>query len=114
MSEETDPPYSLMCSGCHTPCSGPDAHVIPRWNREEGRILTAYRCGNCWLSPLGELRAALASGDTLVQTSFCDYLARHGYTRDAETMRAFPPEKRRDYLIRVVEAVESQAIIFDP
>jgi predicted metal-binding protein len=114
MSSEPDPPFSLMCSGCYTPCSGADAHVIPKWNREMRRILTTYRCGKCWGAALVELRAQLASEEAEVQTSFCDFLARHGYTKDAEAIRAFPPETRQVYLIKVVDAVEAQANVFDP
>jgi hypothetical protein len=103
-----------MCSACRTPCSGADAHVIPKWNREMRRILTTYRCGNCWISSLADLRSVIATGELEVHTSFCDFLARHGYTKDAETIRAFPPEQRQVYLTRVLDAVESQSIIFDP
>ena len=47
MADETEPPYSLMCSACYTPCTGADAHVVPRWNPDRQMVITAYRCGGC-------------------------------------------------------------------
>ena len=63
MTEELPDSYSLMCSGCHTPCTGADAHVVPRWNPALRKVLTTYRCGNCWVQSLEELRGQVVSGD---------------------------------------------------
>jgi hypothetical protein len=88
--------------------------VIPRWNPQLSRILTTYRCGNCWLSALSELRALVTAGDAAVHQSLCDFLARHGYTKDAEFVRASPAEQRQVYLLKVVDAVEAGVVVFDP
>jgi hypothetical protein len=114
MTEEPEPPFSLLCSGCRTPCSGPDAHVVPRWRPDQRRILTSYRCSNCWIPALAELRVALTSGDAEVPASFCDFLARHGYEADADQIRAASAEQQRTWLLAVVDAVESGQLTFHP
>ena len=103
-----------MCSGCHTPCSGTDAHVIPRWNPEWRKVLTTYRCGNCWLAPLAELRAAINSGDAEVVNSFWEFLIRQGYGKDSDSLRAAPLDEQRTLLLRVVDAVEAGTVLFHP
>jgi len=114
MAEESEPPYSLLCSACRTPCSGADAHVIPRWNPDLRRVITAYRCGNCWLAGLEELRAAVRSDDAEVRASFADFLARRGYTRDADTLRAAPPGEQLAFLLAIAHALETERITFEP
>ena len=112
--EESPAPYNLMCSACYTPCAGADAHVVPNWRAERRTMVTAYRCGGCWPAALAELRSAVNSGDAEVAGSFCDFLARHGYERDAGTIRAAPPEQQRAYLLAVVDALESGAVTLQP
>jgi len=114
MADENHPSYSLLCSACYTPCSGADAHVIPRWNPELRRIFTTYRCGNCWLRSLAELRAAVTSGEAEVQTNFCDFLARHGHSKDADMIRSAPSGQRQAYLLAILDAVQAEKIVFHP
>jgi hypothetical protein len=114
MAEEIDAPYSLMCSACYTPCAGADAHVIPHWHTDREMVFTTYRCGNCWLPGLAEMRESINSGAEEVQTSFCDFLARQGYARDAEGIRAMPVAERKAYQLRILDAVEGARIVFHP
>jgi hypothetical protein len=114
MEDENEPPYSLLCSGCYTPCSGADAHVVPRWNPGQRRIFTTYRCGNCWVQALDETRAAVTSGDAEVVTSFCEFLARQRFTKDADTIRAAPSEEAQAILLVILDAVQDGRLIFDP
>ena len=114
MTEDTEPPYSLLCSACRTPCTGADAHVIPRWNPELRQVITAYRCGNCLPAGLEELRGAVRSGDAEVPASFADFLERRGYTGDAERLRGMPPEDQLAFLLTVTDLLESQRLIFEP
>ena len=114
MEEEIPKSYFLMCSACYTPCPGIDAHVIPRWNPEQRRIFTTYRCGNCWLTSLDELRAAITSGESEVLASFCDFLARQGYSKDADTIRAASSEQQQAYLLAIVDATQAEKLVFHP
>jgi hypothetical protein len=113
MTEESEAPYNLLCSACYTPCPAADAHVVPRWRPEQRRIITAYRCNNCWLSALGELRAVIASGEAELPGSFCDFLVRQGFT-DTDVIRAAPAEQQREYLLVIVDAIESGKLTFHP
>jgi hypothetical protein len=114
MAEESEAAFSLMCSGCYTPCTGADAHVVPRWRADRRTILTTYRCGGCWLAALADLRSVVSAGEPDVSGSFCDFLARHGYGQDAAAIRAAPPEQQRAYLLAVVDAVERGQVTFQP
>ena len=114
MTEELPESYSLMCSGCHTPCSGTDAHVIPRWNPAMGKVLTTYRCSNCWVASLDELRGQVVSGAPEVRASFWDFLARHGFSRDADTMRGGPAEEQEATLLLIIDAVQTGRLVLDP
>lgn len=112
---EADPPsYGLLCSGCYTPCAGADSHVVPRWNPHVRRILTSYRCGNCWLPALAETRAAVTSGVTEVRMSFCDFLDRHGYSKQAATIRAASAAEQETVLLGILDAVEAGQLTFLP
>ena len=112
MTEES-PEYSLLCSACYTPCAGASAHVMPRWNPDAQTVWTTYRCDNCWHGSLAEMREAVRA-HAEVRLGFCDFLARRGYEKDAETIRAAEPELQQTYLIRVIDAVESGALVFEP
>jgi hypothetical protein len=114
MAEEAQEPYNLMCSGCYTPCSGADAHVVPHWRPELHMVFTAYRCGNCWLPALAELRAAVSSGERGLYSSFCEFLTRHGYAKDSDMIRAAEPELQRAYQLAIVDAVERGELVFQP
>ena len=113
MTEESEAPYNLLCSACYTPCPAADAHVVPRWRPEERRIITAYRCNNCWRSTLGELRAVIRSGAAELPGSFCDFLVRQGFT-DTDMIRAASPEQQEEYLLVIVDAIESGKLVFHP
>ena len=78
------------------------------------KILTTYRCNNCWLKSLAELRTLVASGEDEVQVSFCDFLARHGYTRDSETIRVASHEQREAWLLSIIDAVQVGDLVFQP
>jgi hypothetical protein len=114
VSELPEPPYSLLCSACRTPCSGADAHVIPRWNPEQRRVITAYRCGNCWPAGLEELRTALRSPDPDVALSFVDFIERRGFGKDATMLRAVPAEARLGFLLSMINLLEQQRFTFEP
>lgn len=114
MADENQSSYSLLCSACYTPCSGAEAHVIPRWNPEVRRVLTTYRCGNCWLQALSQLRESVTSGEAEVLSSFCDFLSRHGYGKDAETIRAASFTTQQTHLLAIVDAVQAGDITFGP
>ena len=105
--------YSLLCSACHTPCTGAEAHVIPHWNAVMRMVVTTYRCGRCWIGSLVEMRSAVRT-DADVRLGFCDFLTRRGYEKDAETIRAAEPELQQTYLIRVIDAVQSGDLVLDP
>jgi len=111
---DAQPPYSLLCSACLTPCSGTDAHVAPRWNPTVRQVITAYRCSNCWLPALAELRAAVASPDGEVRLSFCDFLDRRGETEAAALIRGAAPDEQRARLFRLIDALEAGEIVLDP
>ncbi len=114
MSEELPASYFLMCSVCRTPCPNVDAHVVPRWNPDLSRIVTAYRCGNCWLPALAELRATVASGASEVLMSFGDFLTRHGLIRDAETVRAEAPAEQVAHLLAILDALQAGTLTLNP
>jgi hypothetical protein len=52
--------------------------------------------------------------DADVRASFCDFLARRGYSKDVETIRAASPEQQETWLLRLVDAVESGALELEP
>lgn len=112
--EETEQPVNFMCSGCHTPTPAAQSHVIPFWNSAVKRILTTYRCDNCWHAAIEETRAALNSGEPEIIPSFCDFLARQRFTRDAEALRIAPPEQARATLLAILDSTEDGRAIFDP
>jgi hypothetical protein len=114
MDEETPESYFLLCSACYTPCSGADAHVVPRWNPERRKVFTTYRCGNCWLSSLDELRAAVKSCESEVLASFCDFLTHQSFRKDADMIRAASSGQQRAYLLAIVDAVQAEKIKFHP
>ena len=113
-AEDGDAPVFFMCSGCRTPTPAAEIHVIPHWNHNVRRILTAYRCDNCWLAGIDDTRAALNSGEADVIPSFCDFMALQGFTKDAETLRASPPEEARATLLAILDATQDGRAIFDP
>lgn len=49
-----------------------------------------------------------------VLESFCDFLARLGYGKDAETIRVAPPKTQQVYLLRVIDAVQAGQLVFHP
>jgi hypothetical protein len=79
-----------------------------------GRILTTYRCANCWHQAIDDSRMAVRSGDPTVRNSFCDFLVLHGYQRDAATLRAAPPLQQERQLLAILDALQAGQILFDP
>ena len=114
MVEEIPESYFLMCSACYTPCPSVDAHVVPRWNPERRNIFTTYRCGNCWLTSLDELRTAVSSGESEILASFCEFLVRQGYSKDANMIRTTSSQQQQVYLLKIVDAVQAKKVIFHP
>lgn len=112
MTDES-PEYSLLCSACYTPCTGAEAHVIPWWNTTARMVVTTYRCEQCWIGSLAELREAVKA-EAEVRISFCDFLSRRGYEKDAETIRSAEPDLQQTYLIRVIDAIETGELVFGP
>ena len=110
---ETKEPYSLLCSGCRKPCSGGDAHVIPRWNADRQDFLTTYRCGNCWKEALAETRAKVTALDEEVRTKFCDFLDRHGFT-DVEIVRQAPLLEATVMIGGFLDAIASEELRLEP
>ena len=113
MIEENQESYNLLCSACHTPCSADQAHVVPGWNPAVRRVWTTYRCDNCWRESLAALREAVTS-DAEVGPSFCDFLSRRGYGKDAETIRAAPAALQQTYLLRLIDAIETGQLVLEP
>jgi len=113
-AKQEPPSYTLICSACYSHCSGSDAHVIPWWNPDQQSIFTTYRCGTCWLPSLKESQAAVSSKDPAVIASFCDFLARHGYQKDADAIQSASPEEARAVLLMVIDAVRDERIRFSP
>ena len=112
MTDEETPEVFFMCSGCRTPTPQAESSVLPGWNAQLGQVITNYRCSACRNASLAELRSALAGAE--VRAGFCDFLARRGYAKDAETIRAAPPEQQETWLLRLVDAVESGALELEP
>jgi hypothetical protein len=103
-----------MCSGCYTPTPVAEGHVVPGWNTTVRRILTSYRCNNCWLAAIDETRAALNSGDADVIPSFCDFLELQRFTTDAEALRIAPPDEARAVMLAMLDALQAGRAKFDP
>jgi hypothetical protein len=114
MTEDVSEPYSLLCSACYTPCSGSDAHVIPRWNSIVRSVLTTYRCSECWRGSLAELRSLVVSGDREVMASFLDFVSRHSYAVVGEVARADGFAEQQAYLLGFLDALEEQRVILRP
>lgn len=113
MEEEDQPPVSFMCSNCYTPCSGADAHVVPNWNVSQRRILTTYRCSNCWIQALDHTRDAVRSGDQEVVASFCEFMERQRFN-DVDMLRKATPEEAERMILMVLDAVQNGRVEFDP
>lgn len=112
MTEEETPEVFFLCSRCRTPTPQREVSVLPGWNAGVQQVITNYRCATCRDASLAELRSAIAAPEA--RASFCDFLARRGYSKDAETIRAAPPEQQEAWLLRLVDAVESRALEFEP
>jgi len=112
--EPQSPSYTLICSACLSQCSGSDAHVIPWWNAGEKSIFTTYRCGKCWLASINETQEAVSSKDPKVLASFCEFLVRQGYEKDARAIRSESREQACAILMTILEAVREERIRFSP
>lgn len=89
-------------------------HVIPFWNSTVRRVLTTYRCNNCWVAGVEVTRTALNSGDPDVIGSFCDFLSLQRFTKDAENLRNGPPDEARKMLNLMLDATLDGRAVFDP
>jgi len=112
MTDDETPEVFFMCSRCRTPTPQAESAVLPGWNPALRQVITNYRCLACREASLAELRGAIA--DAEVRGSFCDFLAGRGYGKDAETIRAAPPEQQEAWLLRLVDAVASGALQLAP
>jgi hypothetical protein len=114
MSDELPSSYSLLCSECLSPCSGADAHVLPSWNPQSERVVTVYRCENCWLSSLAAFRAALIAGGPDIRGSFCDFLERHRFRQDAARLRVAPLDEQLAIFLQLLAALGTGRLILEP
>jgi len=114
VADQESPSYTLVCSTCLSTCSGPEAHVIPWWNPDERNIFTTYRCEKCWLPSIDETQEAVNSKDPRVLASFCDFLVRHGYEKDARAIRSASREQACTILLSILDAVREKRIHFSP
>jgi hypothetical protein len=113
-AEEGEQEVFFMCSGCRTPTPAAEIHVIPFWNSDLRRILTTYRCNNCWVAGVEVTRTALNSGDPDVIPSFCDFMALQRFTKDAENLRNGSPDEARRMLNMILDATLDGRAVFDP
>lgn len=114
MTDEIPEQYSLMCSKCRTPCTGPDAHVLPTWNAGMEQVNTTYRCGNCWLGSLAEFRETLMAGAPEVRAGFCDFLERHRFRQDAARLRTQSAEEQLPIFGLLLDALADGRLVLDP
>jgi hypothetical protein len=112
VTDEETPEVFFLCSRCRTPTPEADTTVLPGWNPGLGQVITNYRCSVCRDASLAELRSAMAAPEA--RASFCDFLSRRGYGKDAETIRAASPEQQEAWLLRLVDAVAAGALEFEP
>jgi len=89
------------------------ARVVPRWNPTVRQVLTAYRCQDCWLSTLAELRVAVESADPDVLAGFWDFLHLHGFRADSDRFRPEAVEEQQRILLLMIEATEEGRLTFD-
>jgi len=87
---------------------------VPWWNVRAGRVLTTYRCEDCWLSSIAELRTLLTAGAPDVRAGFCDFLGHHRFRRDAERLRFAPPEEQLAVFLQLLAALEDGRLVFEP
>ena len=113
-AEEGEQEVFFMCSGCRTPTPAREIHVIPFWNSDVRRILTTYRCNNCWVAGVEVTRTALNSADPDVIPSFCDFMALQRFTKDAENLRNCPPDEARATLNVILDATLDGRAVFEP
>jgi hypothetical protein len=104
----------MMCSSCHTPCLVSEGHVIPGWNKSVQRILTSYRCSNCWLPGIENTREVVSSGNADVYSSFADFLDVQGYDEIASKIRALSAEDQRDVILGILNLLEKGHEPFHP
>jgi hypothetical protein len=113
MKEEPTEPFYLMCSGCMKPCTGADAHVIPRWNTVREDFLTTYRCGECWPTALEETRTKMKALDAEVREKFCQFLERHHFT-DVHIVRQASLVEAAEMMGMFLDAIESEKVRLSP
>lgn len=109
--EAQDGPY-MMCSSCYTPCLVSEGHVIPGWNTQMRKVLTAYRCTNCWLDGIDKTRAVVESGDEDVLSSFSDFLDVQGYKENAAELRAKSAEIRQGVILGILNLLQDGEELF--
>ena len=75
-------------------------------------VFTTYRCEKCWLASLDESKEVVNSKDPKVVASFCDFLARQGYEKDADEVRSASPEQACELLLAILDAIREKRICF--
>jgi hypothetical protein len=110
----SEPEQFLLCSRCYTPTAVALAHVVPRWNPTARRVLTAYRCRDCWMPTLTELRTAVESADPEVLETFWEFLHLHGFRSDSDRFRREVVEEQQRVLLLMIEAMVDGRLTFDP
>jgi hypothetical protein len=111
--EPSGGPY-MMCSSCYTPCLVSEGHVIPGWNVNLSRILTSYRCANCWLDGIEKTRAVVTTGSEEVFASFADFLDVQGYTETSGKLRRLSPERQQEVILGILNLLVNGEEIFHP
>jgi hypothetical protein len=103
-------PPTVKCSACGKEPHAPRAYVIPWWNSDERRYLTAYRCEGCWKKALDETRQHFNShaGEEGDWAAFVRFWKLHGtltVPRDADL------EERRKIGHVLLDAVGSRELL---
>lgn len=87
--------------------------MVPNWNVSQRRILTTYRCSNCWIQALDHTRETVRSRDPEVVTSFCEFMERQRFN-DVDTLRKATPEEAEGMILMILDAVQNGRVEFDP
>ena len=109
--ETTDPGVrQIVCSGCLLLFPEPLIHVVPCFNRDIGNCVAAYRCEQCWLSSLAEVRTWLANeADETEIASVALFFQRRGIILH-EFQRGDPVPVIRKRLDQMLELLQSGAV----
>ena len=77
------------------------------------KVITCYRCGNCWRNALSILSAQLVGDDPAIVASFWDFLERRGFT-DIQPLREKDVTDQQLLALKVVDAIEAGRLVLEP